>query len=149
MKKVLKAIKFNQNAWLKQYIDMSTDLRKKAKNNFDKDFSKLMNDAVFRKTMENVRKHKDIKLIATERGRNYLMSEPNYHTTKFLTKNLLVIEMKKSEILMNKSAHLGLSILELSKIIMHEFWYDHVKPKYGEKVKFCYSVMIQIVSLYT
>ena len=74
---------------------MNTDLRKKAKTDFEKDFFKLMNNAVFGKTMENVRKHRDIKLVTTERRRNYLVSEPNYHTTKFLTENLLAIEMRK------------------------------------------------------
>ena len=97
-----------------------------------------MNNEVFGKTIENMRKNRNIKLVTTERRRNYLVSEPNYHTTKFFTENLLAIEMKKTEILMNKPVHLGLSILELSKILMYEFWYDYVKPKYGEKAKFCY-----------
>ena len=97
-----------------------------------------MNNAVFVKTMENVIKYRDVKLVTAERRRNYLVSEPNYHTTKFFTENLLAIEMKKTEILMNKPVYLGLSILELSKILMYEFWYDYVKPKYGEKVKLCY-----------
>ena len=74
---------------------MNTKLRQKAKNNFEKDFFKLMNNAVFGKTMENVRKYRDIKLVTTERIRNYLVSEPNYHTTKCFTENLLAIEMKK------------------------------------------------------
>ena len=86
-------------------------------------------NTVFGKTMENVRKHRDIKLVTTERTRNNLVSEPNYHTTKFFTENLLAIEMEKSEILMNKPVCLGLSTLELSKILMYEFWYDYVKPK--------------------
>ena len=75
-------IEFNQNAWLKTYIDMNADL-KKAKNDFKKDLFKLMNNAVFGKTMENARKQRDIKLATTERRRNYLVSEPNHHTTKF------------------------------------------------------------------
>ena len=74
---------------------MNTNLRKKAKNDFEKDFFKLMNNAVFGKTMENMRKHRDIKLVTTERKRNYLVSEPNYHTTKFFTEDLLAIEMEK------------------------------------------------------
>ena len=100
---------------------MNTKLRQKAKNNFEKDFFKLMNNAVFRKTMENVRKHRNIKLIATKRKRNYLVSQPNYHTTKFFTKNLLATEMRKTQILMNNPVCLGLSILDLSKTVMHEF----------------------------
>ena len=138
-KKVYKVIKFNQNAWLKPFIDMNTDLRKKTKNDFEKDSFKLMNNAVFGKTIENVRKHRDIKLVTTERRRNYLVSEPNYHTTKFFTEHLLAIELKKKpEILINKPDLLGPSLLELSKILIHEFWYDYVKAKYGKKAKLCY-----------
>ena len=81
--------------------------------------------------MKNVRKHRDIKLVTTERRRNYYVSEPKYHTTKFFTENLLAIEMNKTEILMNKPVCLGLSILEFSKILMYEFWYDYVKPRDG------------------
>ena len=97
-----------------------------------------MNNATFGKTMENVGKHRDTKLVTTERRRNYLVSEPNYHTTKFFTENLLAIEMKRTEILMNKLFYLGISILELSKILMHEFWYDYKKTKHDEKGKVCY-----------
>ena len=145
LKKVHRVIKFNQNAWLKPYIDLNTDLRKKAKNDFEKDF--LMNNAVFGKTMENVRKHRGIKLVTKERRRNYLASEPNYHTTMFFEENLLATEMKKAEILMNKPVHLGLSILELSKILMYGFWCDYVKLKYSEKLN--YVIWIHIVSFYT
>ena len=110
-------IKFNQNTWLKPYIDMNTNLRKKVK----KIFFELRNNVVYGKTMENVGEHRDIKLVTKERRRIYLVSEPNYHTTKFFTENLLTIEMKKAEILMNKLVYLGLSILELSKVLMYEF----------------------------
>ena len=97
-----------------------------------------MNNAVFGKTMENVGKHRDMKLVTKEIKRNYLVSEPIYHTTKFFRENLLAIEMKNTQMLMNKPASLGLSILELCKILMYEFWYDYVKLKYGAKVKYCY-----------
>ena len=86
-------IKFNQKSWLDPYIKMNTE-RNITKNDFEKDFFKLMNNAVFGKTIENVKKHKDIKLVTAKRRKNYLVSEPNYHTTKFFTENLLVIEMK-------------------------------------------------------
>ena len=117
---------------------MNTGLRKKAKNDFEKDSFKLMNNVVFRKTMENVRKHTDTKLVTTERRRNYLVSEPNFHTKTFFTENLLAMEMKKIEIIMNTITHLGLSILELSNILMYEFCYDYVKLKHDEKAKLCY-----------
>ena len=81
LKKVHRIIKFNQKAWLKPYIDMNTDLRKKTKNDFEKDFFKLMNNTVFGKITENVKKHRDIKLVTTEPRRNYLVYEPNYHIT--------------------------------------------------------------------
>ena len=83
-----------------------------------------MKNVVFGETMENVRKHRDIKLVTTERRMNYLVSEPNYHTKKCFTENLLAIEIKETGILMNKLVSVGLSILELSKILMYKFWYD-------------------------
>ena len=97
LKTVYRVIEFNQNAYLKPCIDMNTDLRKKTKNDLKKGFFRLMNGAVFGKTMENMRKHRDIKLFATERRRNYLVSEANYHATKFFTENLVAIEMKKTD----------------------------------------------------
>ena len=138
LKKVHKVIEFNQEAWLKKYIDMNTELRKKASNDFEKDFFKLMNNAVFGKTMQNVRKHRDIKLVKTDHKRNKLVSETHYHTMKLISENLSIIEMKKVKVKMNKPTYLGLSILEISKIIMFEFWYDYVKKKYGDMEKLCY-----------
>ena len=91
LKKVHRVIQFNQKAWLKPYIDMNTKLRTEAKNDFEKDFFKLMNNAVFRKTMENVRKHRDIKLVTTDKRRNQLASEPNCHTTKYFSENLIAL----------------------------------------------------------
>ena len=97
-----------------------------------------MNNAVFGKTMENVRKHRDIKLVKTDKKRNKLVSEPNYHTMKLIDDNLAIIEMKKVKVKMNKSIYLGLSILDISKITMYEFWYDFMKSKYGNRAKLCY-----------
>ena len=87
-------IKFNQSAWLKLFIDMNTKLRQKSKNNFDKDFFRLINNAVFGKTMKYVRKHRNMKLVTTERRKNYLVSEPNYHTTRLFTENILTVETR-------------------------------------------------------
>ena len=117
---------------------MNTELRKLAKNDFEKFFLKLMNNAVFGKTMENIRKHKDIKLVTTNRRRSKLVSEPNYHTINYISEDLSIIKMNKTKIKMNKPIYLGFSILEISKLLMYEFWYDYMKPKYGENIKLCY-----------
>ena len=138
LKKVHRVIQFNQEAWLKEYIDMNAELRKQAKTDFEKDFFKLMNNSLFGKIMENVRKHRDTKLVTTDKRRNQLVSEPNYHTTKWFSENLLAIEMKKIKLKMNKPVYLGLSMLEISKTLMYEFWYDHVKLKYQSNVKLSY-----------
>ena len=105
--------------------------------------------------MENVRQHRNIKLATTERRRNYLVSEPNYHTTKFFTEHPLAIEIKKiknkTEIFVNKPVFLGFSILVLSKILIYQFWYDYVKSKYLKKTKLCYmntdSVIVYIKNM--
>ena len=138
LKKIHRIIEFNQKAWLKPYIDMNTELRKLAKDGFEKDLFKLMNNAVFRKTMENIRKHTNIKLVTTDQKRNKLVSEPNYHTINYISEDLSKIEMNKTKVKMNKPIYLGLSILDISKILMYEFWYDYLKPKYNDNVKLCY-----------
>ena len=117
---------------------MNTELRKAAKNDFEKDLFKLMNNSVFGKTMENIRKHRNIKLVTTDKKRSKLVSEPNYHSINLISEDLSIIEMKKTKVKMNKPIYLGLSILEISKILMYEFWYDYMKPKYDNNVKLCY-----------
>ena len=138
LKKIHRIIEFNQEAWLKPYIDMNTELRKVAKNDFKKDLFKLMNNSVFGKTMENIRKHRGIKLVTTDKKRSKLVSEPNYHTINLISEHLSIIEMKKTKVKMKKPIYLGLSILEISKKLMYEFWYDYMKPKYDNNVKLCY-----------
>ena len=137
-KKVRRIIGFNQIAWLKSYIDMNTELRKLAKDDFEKDLFKLMNNAVFGKTMENIRKHKDIKLVTTDKKRSKLVSEPNYHTINYISEDLSLIKMNKTKVKMHKPIYLGLSILEISKILMYEFWYDYMKAKYNDNITLCY-----------
>ena len=110
---------------------MNIKLRQKAQNNFEKNYLSLMNNAVFGETVENMRKNRDLKLVTTEKRRNYLVSESNYYTTKFITEKLV---------------YLGLSILDLSKTVMYEFGCDYVKPKYGESEKLC--LWIHAVSLF-
>ena len=152
LRKVHRVIQFNQEDCLKPYIDMNIKLRKEAKNDFEKDFFKLMNNSIFGKTMENVRKHRDIELVTTDEKRNKLVSEPNYHTTKRFSENLLAIEMKKTKVKMNKPIYLGMSILGISKMLRYKFWYDYIKPKYKDRVKLYYtdtdSFIIHLITEY-
>ena len=121
---------------------MNTELREEAKNDFEKDLFKLMNNLVFGKTMENIRKHRDIKLVTTDKKRSKWVSEPNYHTINLISEDLSIIEMKKTtKVKMNKPIYLGLSILEISKILMYELLHDYMKPKYSNDVKLCYMDM--------
>ena len=110
-----------------------------------------MNNAVLGKTIENVRKHRDIELVATDKRRNQLASEPNYHTTKYFLKNVMAIEMKnKTKVKMNKPIYLGMSILDIIEALMYEVWYDYIKPKYQDRAKLCYmdtdSFVIHIIA---
>ena len=101
---------------------MNTKLRTDAKNNFEQDFFKLMNKSVFGKTMENKRKHRDIELVTTDKRRNQLAPEPNNYATKHFSDNLMAIKMKKTRVKMNNPIYLGMSILDISKKLMYEFW---------------------------
>ena len=135
-------LQFNQKAWLKTYIEKNIELRTEAKNDFENDFFKLMNNYVFGNTMENVRKHRDIKLVITDKITNRLVSEPNSHAKKWFSEDLLAIEMKKMKVKMNNLVCLDLSILENSKTLMYKFWYDYIKPKYQNNAKLCYMDII-------
>ena len=98
-----------------------------------------MNYSVFGKTMENIRNHRDIRVVTTDKRRSILASEPNYHSTKYISKDLLIMEMRKTEVRMNKPIYLGQAILDISTALMYEFWYDYIKPKYGDKAGPCYT----------
>ena len=137
-KKVYRVIEFRQEAWLKPYIDMNTEKRMNVKNEFEKEFFKLMNNSVFSKTLENVRNHRDIKLVTTDKQRNKFASEPNYHSTKYILEDLLVMEMKKTEVKMNQLIDLSQAILDISKTLMYEIWCDYIKPKHEDKARLCH-----------
>ena len=117
---------------------MNTELRKNAKNEFGKDFFKLMNNSSFGKTMENVRNHRDIKLV-TDKRRKRLVSEFNYHSHKTFLEHLMAIEMEKTRVKIIKPLYLVMSILDINKTLIYEFWYDYIRPKYGDKTKLCYT----------
>ena len=117
---------------------MNTELRKYAENNFEKDFFKLMNNAVFGKTTQNDRKHRDFKFVKSDKRRSILVSEPNYHTSKYISEYLMIIEMKKVIVKMNKLIYLGQAILDISKTLMYKLWYDYIKPKYDDKERALY-----------
>ena len=116
---------------------MNTKLRMQTENDFDKAFFKLANNAVFGKTVENVRNHRDIKIVTSEKRRSILVSEPNYHSTKYISEDMLIIEMRKVEVKMNKLIYLVQAILDISKILMYKFWYDYIKSKYGDNARLC------------
>ena len=133
-----RGIKFKQSAWMKEYIDFNTKLTTAAPNDFEKDFYKLMNYAVSGKTMENIRKHRNIKLITNREAYLKLVMKPNFKSGVRFGPNLMGCEMGKIKVAMNKPVYLGQAILDLSKIVMYEFHYDYMKQKYPEGLTLCY-----------
>ena len=140
LKKIHRGIKFIESAWLKPYIDKNTNLRTQAKNNFEKDFFKLMNNSVFGKTMENIRNRVNVKLVNTEERLKKLVAKPNLKSPpKIFSENLVSVHLKKTSLTMNKPVYLGMCILDLSKTIMYDFHYNYIKPKYGAKAKLLFT----------
>ena len=140
LKKIHRGIKFIESAWLKPYIDKNTNLRTQAKNNFEKDFFKLMNNSVFGKTMENIRNRVNVKLVNTEERLKKLVVKPNLKSPpKIFNENLASVHLKKTSLTMNKPVYLGMCILDLSKTIMYDFHYNYIKPKYGAKAKLLFT----------
>ena len=120
---------FEESAWLKPYIDLNTELRTKAKNDFVKDFFKLMNNSVFGKTMKNIRNRVDIRLVTNEDQARKLISKPNYQHRTIFCENLTAIHMSKTIIFFNKPVYLGMCILDLSKTLMYDFHYNYIKKE--------------------
>ena len=134
-----RAIEFRQSAWMKEYIDFNSKLRTAAANDFEKDFYKLMNNTVFRKTMENIRKHRSIKLVTNREAYLKAVLKPNFKSGVRFGANLMGCEMGKINVVMNKPVYLGQAILDVSKIVMYEFHYEYMKWKYNDdKLTLCY-----------
>lgn len=142
LKKVHHILKFKQSLWLKPYIDLNTELRKKANNDFEKSFFKLLNNAIFGKTMENVRSRVDIKLANKWNGKcgaRMLIARPNFKRYTVFDEELVAIELQKTHVLMDKPIAVGMSILDISKLTMYSFLYDFLKPKYNHKCRVAYT----------
>ena len=139
LKAVHRAISFNQSPWMKPYIEYNTDLRKKAVNDFEKDFFKLMINSVFGKTIENLRKRQSVKIVDKRKMALNLSKKPNFESVNIFDKNLIAVHMQKTEIYFNKPVYVGQAILDLSKKLMFEFHYDYIKPMYGYKAELLFT----------
>ena len=139
IKKVHRALEFNQSPWLKKYIDFNTHKRTNAKNAFEKDFFKLMNNSVFGKTMENIRKRVNVELVTSKAKLLKLASKPTYASSKIFNENLVAVHKIKERLTLNRPAYVGMCILDLSKTLMYDFHYNYIKKKYGNKAKLLFT----------
>ena len=145
LERIHRCIEFKQSAWMKEYFDFNTRLRTAAKNDFEKDFYKLMNNSVFGKTMEDIRNHRNIKLVNNEEEYLKNVMKPNFKSGTLLGPYLMGCEMGKVRVVMNKPVYLCQAISDLSKTIMYEFHYNHMIPKYGDRLKLCYMDMDSLI----
>ena len=139
VKKVHRVLEFDQSPWLKQYIDFNTEKRKHAKNAFKKDFFKLMNNSIFGKTMENLRKRVDVRLVTNEKKLDKLTSKPTYVSSKILNENLMAVHKIKGTLTLNRPAYVGMCILDFSKTLMFDFHHNYIKKKYGDIAKLLFT----------
>ena len=139
IKKVHQVLKFDQSPWLKQYIDFNTEKQKHAKNSFKKDFFKLMNNSIFGKTMENLRKRVDVRLVTNEKKLDKLTSKPTFVSSKIFNENLMAVHKVKKTLTLNRPAYMGMCILDLSKTLMYDFHYNYIKKKYNNRAKLLFT----------
>ena len=136
---IYRGIRFEESQWLEKYITLNTNLRMEAKNEFEKDFFKLMNNSVFGKTMENIKNRVNIKLVNDKKQAEKLSAKPNFNHCNIFSEDLVAIHMKKIKLHFNKSVYLGMCILDSSKTLMYEFHYNYIKKKYGDKAKLLFT----------
>ena len=139
LKKVHRGIKFYQSPWMETYIRKNTDLRKTASNAFEKDFFKLMNNSVFGKTIENIRKRQNVVIVDNKKLAIILSSKPNFERTTIFDENLIACHMKKTEVYFHKPIFVGQAILDISKTLMFDFHYNFVRKKYGDKAELLFT----------
>ena len=136
---VHRGISFYQSPWMEKYIMKNTELRKTAANSFEKDFFKLMNNSVFGKTIENIRKRQNIILVDNRKKASQLSTKPNFDRTTIFDRNLIAVHVKKTEVYFNKPIYVGQAILDLSKTLMFDFHYDYIREKYDSKAELLFT----------
>ena len=137
--KIHRGISFDKKAWLKPYIELNTNFRSKAQNEFEKDFFKLMNNSGFGMTMENIRNRVNIRLVNNQKSLKKCAAKPNFDHCTVFDQNLFAVHMKKTELVFNKTVYLGMSILDLSKTLMYDFHYNYIKKKFGSRVNLLFT----------
>ena len=151
LKKVHRVLEFNQSPWLTRYIDFNTQKHAGAKNNFEKDFFKLMNNSVYNKTCENLRKDVGVRLVTDQNKLSQLTSKPTYVNSKIFTEDLVSVHKIKETLNLDRPAYVGMCILDLSKTLMYEFHSNYIKKSYNNKAKLlftdtdslCYEIQTQ------
>jgi hypothetical protein len=137
--KVHRVLEFDQQPWMKSYIDLNTSMRKRATNDFERDNFKLMNNSVFGKTMENIRKHIDVKLVKTMEKCQKLVNKPNFSSFKIFTESLIAVHMKRTKLKFDKPVYVGQAVLDLSKTLMYDFHYNTIKKQYGSSAQLLFT----------
>ncbi|CAI6349661.1 unnamed protein product [Macrosiphum euphorbiae] len=139
VEKVHRVIQFNQSDWLAKYIDLNTEMRKKARNAFEKDFFKFMNNAVFGKTMESKRKQLKIELVSCERRLQKCINKTTFkHCTNY-NENLNAVALENKIIKFDKPIYIGFSVLDISKTLMYDYHYNVMQKHYRDKIKLMYT----------
>ncbi|KAL4142621.1 hypothetical protein QTP88_005046 [Uroleucon formosanum] len=139
IEKIHRVLEFSQSPWLKSYIDFNTNLRSEAKNEFEKEYFKLMNNSVYGRTMMNVRNHVDIRLCSNGSTVEKLITKPNFDRRTIFTENLAAVHMKRTQISFKQPIYIGMCVLDLSKMLMYDFYYNIIKKKYGNRVRLLYT----------